>query len=70
MPQVSTLWFVIYSQDKIFKLQVTTARLHPLANLPTKYGFQDTAQTNFFLPSTRLPPWMKILPTQPLKAVG
>ena len=55
----------------------------PLTNVPTKYqlptpySFQDTAQTNFFLPPTRLPdrlpiktPWVKTIPRQPLRAVG
>ena len=45
-----TLWFLRYSQDKIFKLKVTTAtskvksrsnhdvaHLHPLTHVPTKY---------------------------------
>ena len=55
------------------------AHLHPLTNVPTKYqlptpyGFWDTARTNFFLPPTHPPirtPWVKTIPWQPLRAVG
>ena len=55
------------------------AHLHLLTNVPTKYqlptpyGFGDTARTNFFRPPTHPPirtPWVKTIPRQPLRAVG
>ena len=59
------------------------AHLHPLTNVPTKYqlptpyGFWDTARTNYFPPPARTParppirtPWVKTIPRQPLRAVG
>ena len=59
----------------------------PLTNVPTKYqlptpyGFYDTARTNFFQPPALPParqdarpsirtPWVKTIPRQPLRAVG
>ena len=57
------------------------AHLQPLTNVPTKYqlptpyGFCDTARGKLFPTSLpKLPPiqtpWMKTIPRQPLKAVG
>ena len=59
------------------------AHLQPLSNVPTKYqlptpyGFWDTARTNYFpppaCPDARPPirtPWVKTIPRQPLRAVG
>ena len=61
-----------------------TAHLYPLTNVPTKYqlptpyGFWDTARTNYFPPPALRPPgrppiwtpWVKTIPRQPLRAVG